>query len=211
MMDAVAGKDARPDLLLVHAGGKSRVPTIIRALRAIDVPVRAVLDFDVLSEEAVLRSICESLGANWDSIVADWRTVKAAVEGRRPELPTKAVKEKIGKILEVVRSEVLPSEKITEIRDVLRGASAWSEAKRMGKAFIPSGDQSAAYVRLAKQLRGIGLFLVEVGELEQFCKTIGDHGPGWVVKALERDLSNDPELEAARQFAKLQLAGWERG
>lgn len=81
----------------------------------------------------------------------------------------------------------------------------------MGKAFIPSGDQSVAYARLADQLREIGLYIVEVGELEQFCKLVPDHGPSWVVNVLKRDLTNDPELEAARQFAKLLLTGWERG
>jgi hypothetical protein len=208
MMDVVAGAQARPDLLLVHVGGKARVATIVRALRAIDVPVRTVLDFDALSDEAALRSVCESLGGNWDDLRADFRVVKSAIEQRRPQLATKQVKENILQIIDTVRKDVLSDDAIKGIREVLRGASAWSDAKRMGKAYLPSGDASAAYTRLNVKLRSLGVFLVEVGELEQFCKTTGDHGPAWVVKVLERDLANDPELAAAREFAGALLTGW---
>jgi hypothetical protein len=208
MMDAVAGTEVRPDLLLVHAGGKARVATIINALRAIDVPVRTVLDFDALSDEVTLRSVCESLGGNWDELAADFRVVKSAIEQRRPQLATKQVRESILQIIDAVEKDVLSTKAIKDIREVVRGASAWSDAKRMGKAYVPGGDASAVYARLNKRLRSLGVFLVEVGELEQFCKTIGDHGPAWVIKVLERDLANDPELAAAREFAGVLLRGW---
>jgi hypothetical protein len=47
-----------------------------------------------------------------------------------------------------------------------------------------------------------GLFILEVGELEGFVRTIGNHGPKWANNVMEWDLVNDPELEVARQFVR---------
>jgi len=208
MMDALRGGDRSHDLLLVHGGGKARIPNIIRALTAIDVPVRAVFDFDVLSEEAVLQRAVEALRGSWSDLRADWNTVRAAIEGKRPELATKDVSEKVMATLSKVNTDALPKQAISEIRETLRSASAWSEAKRTGKAFVPRGEQTAAYERLARRLTELGVHLVEVGELEGFCRSVGDHGPAWTVEVLERDLVSDPELSEAREFANKLLAGW---
>jgi hypothetical protein len=104
MMDALNGEDRSHDLLLVHGGGKARIPIIIQALSAIEVPVRAVFDFDVLSEEAILQRTVEALGGLWTEFRADWNTVRSAIETKRPELATKDVREKITTRLSKVKS-----------------------------------------------------------------------------------------------------------
>ena len=49
----------------------------------------------------------------------------------------------------------------------------------------------------------MGLWIVPVGELEGFCKSVGGHGPRWVQQVIEeRDLANDPELGRARAFVR---------
>jgi hypothetical protein len=101
-----------------------------------------------------------------------------------------------------VRTPTLPPEVIKIIQEVLRGASAWAEAKAIGKPFIKKGPVREAYERLASSLRAVGIFLVEVGELESFCPTIQEHGPAWVIKVFQRDLAADEELEHARRFAE---------
>ena len=40
------------------------------------------------------------------------------------------------------------------------------------------------------------------GEMESFCPTAVGDGIKWVEQVLKKDLSNDPELSAARSFAK---------
>ena len=47
----------------------------------------------------------------------------------------------------------------------------------------------------------MGLWIVPVGEMEGFCRSVGGHGPGWVQELLnKRDLANDLELLGAREF-----------
>jgi hypothetical protein len=50
------------------------------------------------------------------------------------------------------------------------------------------------------ELRRLGLFVVEVGELECFYPAAGGHGPSWVNEVLSKDLASDPSLRAAREF-----------
>ena len=48
--------------------------------------------------------------------------------------------------------------------------------------------------------------MVEVGELESFCKSVGNHGPRRVNDVLIKDLANEPELNIARQFVTVVTA-----
>jgi ABC-type polar amino acid transport system ATPase subunit len=209
MIDVVSKGNEAADLLLVQGAGKSRLATIIRALRAIGVPVRAVTDFDIFAEESTLRTTFEALGGNWEHIKNDWLITKNNIESRRPELPTDDATKEINSVLSEIKTKVFPADSAAKIRETLRRTSAWSEAKRIGRAFLPSGEATTTYQQLAAALQAVGLFVVEVGELEQYCKSVGGHGPAWVNKALERKLDTDPELSDARAFAKTLLDGWQ--
>lgn len=196
----VASDLKNPDLLFTHCGGKARISVVIRALREVGVPVRAVADFDVLSEEEPLKKIAESLGIDWTEIQTDWRTVKQAVDSKKPDLNTADVKKEILALLSSIGSASFPSEARADIQAILKKSSPWAHAKTAGKAFIPSGEPSKACDRMLSRLRLSGFFVVEVGELESYARTEGGHGPKWVNAILMRDLANDPELETARKF-----------
>jgi ABC-type ATPase involved in cell division len=191
----------RPDLMFTHCGGKARLPLVIRSLREVDVPVRAVADFDVLSAEQPLKAIVEALGETWAHFEQDWRIVKSAVDAKRPDLNTADVKRELDRVLGTVTSTVLPEKSREELQSLIRRSTAWSNAKLVGKSFVPSGDAARACESLLTSLREAGLHVVEVGELEGFARTEAGHGPKWVNAVLARNLSVDHELEAARQFA----------
>ena len=58
----------RPDLMFTHVGGKHRLDTAVGALRAVGVPVCAIADFDIVSEEQPLKKLAELLGAAGDVV-----------------------------------------------------------------------------------------------------------------------------------------------
>lgn len=204
MLDAVllGRKDntRRPDLMFTHCGGKARLPVVIRALREVDVPVKAVADFDVLSEEEPLKTIAESLGLVWEDLKGDWKLVKSSIDSKKPDLNTDDVKKEIQQILASVSTQTFPPTSKSQIQSVLKRSSPWAHAKQVGKAFVPSGDPAKACERLLAKLRAGGLHVVEVGELEGYVRTEGGHGPKWVNAVLARDLVQDQELEPARKF-----------
>jgi hypothetical protein len=46
------------------------------------------------------------------------------------------------------------------------------------------------------------VFIVPVGDLEQFYKVSASHGTKWINEVLEIDLKNSTELKAAREFVE---------
>jgi predicted ATPase len=192
-----------PDVLFIHCGGKHRIPTVIKALKKLNVPIKVVSDFDVLNDTNPLKGIFEALGGTWTDIETDWRLVKESIDQKRPELETSDLKAEIEKILQSVTDRIFPKAKVSEIQKTLKKASAWAYAKEVGKAFIPSGNPTQAFDRIQLKLKEKGLIIVEVGELEGFVRSIGNHGPKWVNEALTKDLKSDLDLEPARKFVRL--------
>ena len=191
-----------PDILFIHCGGKHRIPTVIKALKKLNVPLKIVSDFDVLNNINPLKDIFEDLGGVWSVIESDWNLVRMEIERKRPEFLTADLKTEIGNIFNTTPDRIFPKEKISEIQKALKKASAWTEAKEVGKAYIPSGNATQAFDRLQIKLKEKGILVLEVGELESFVKSVGNHGPKWVSEVLTKDLNADIELEVARQFVK---------
>ena len=81
-----------------------------------------------------------------------------------------------------------------------KGANAWSQIKKVGKVGF-DGDAPAAYEKVESICREAGLFVVPVGEMECFDKTINREKKEWVYYVLENyDLATEPKLEEARRF-----------
>jgi len=194
-----------PDILFVSCGGKHRIPTAIKALKKLNVPLKVAADFDVLNDINPLKEIFEDLGGSWSQVEADWKLVKKEIEQKRPEFLTADVNNEITTILSSTTDRIFPKSKINDIQKCLKKASAWTEAKEIGKAFIPSGNATQAFERIQIEFIKMGLLIPEVGELESFVKSVGNHGPKWVSDVLSKDLKNDKELELARQFVKQML------
>lgn len=56
---------------------------------------------------------------------------------------------------------------------------------------IPAGDATQAAERLLDSLATLGLFVVPVGELEDWARYVGGHGPAWATEALERGVHEE--------------------
>lgn len=209
MIEAVNKGQPRPDLWFVYGAGKSRIAAIIRALGAIKVPIRVVADFDILNNEQPLRQVFEGLGGAWNAIQQDWNIVTKAVVQKRPQLNKSDAERAVQGLLAANKEDVLSDETLTKLRGVLRSASAWAEAKKTGRRFIPTGDATQAYIRLDAALKSVGLHVVGVGEVEGFCPSVGGHGPQWVIDVLGgHDAATAPELAEARDFARELATGW---
>lgn len=192
-----------PDVLFINVGGKHRIPVAIKALNKLNVPIKVIADFDVLNNIEPLKTIYEDLGGIWSEVSSDWQLVKSEIESKRPEFLTSEVKTELNNILGSVSDRIFPKNKVNEIQKVLKKASPWTEAKEVGKAFIPNGDATQAFDKIQKIFIEKGLLIPEVGELESFVKSIGNHGPKWINQVLVKDLKNDPELLPARIFVGL--------
>ncbi|MBC7833538.1 MAG: ATP-binding protein [Phycisphaerales bacterium] len=194
------------DVLFGHCGGKHRLHVGVAALRALAVPVAAIADIDVLNDEQVFKRLYEAFGGSWDTVSASWRIVKSQVEAGVPQRSLSEVFGEIRGVLEAATGSYLTMKDRNRIAESLRASSPWASIKKAGKAAIPRGHATAAFESLTRECRSVGLYIVEVGELEQFLPSIGNHGPEWCIEALSQDLAS-PALNSAREFVRSVVSG----
>lgn len=193
---------ATADLLFTQAGGKQRLHVVIAALRAVEVPVAAIADFDVLREETDIRRILEALGREWTDFEPLWRRVKAALDGLGAAPPVLTVRDEIEEILKP-ESGTLTKVAASKIKDVLKSNNGWDGVKGAGLAALPRGDIFEVGTDLLDMLAEAGLFVVPVGEAEGWVPSVGGHGPPWVSAVLEQKKHTDGGGGAAEFIEKV--------
>lgn len=200
----LAEKDAarRPELLWTHSGGKHRMPVVVKALRAVRVPVIAITDFDVLRDEQPLRNLVTELGGDWTHIEALWRPVQASLDSESRPLEGNYVRQELEKRATAIPDGPLSRDDQDAIRALTKVDSAWDRAKRTGIEAVPHGEARGRAEQLLVELRALGIFVVEVGELEGFAPAVGQKGTAWVAEVHERGLHRSEDIGKARQFVK---------
>ena len=194
----------QPDVLFVHANGKHRMAALAKTLVALGVPVDVVADMDILNDSTVFRRVLEALGGDWAAVQPAAQAVKKAIEERKSRLNAGEIKQAIGEILEEAPATgEFPENLQSKINTLFRRASPWDAVKRAGEPALPAGQATLQFRRLHALCKSVGLWIVPVGELEGFCKSVGGHGPSWIQEIIgSRDLSNAQELEDARKFVR---------
>lgn len=157
-----------PDILFTHCGGKSRAKDVVNALRAVNVPVVAICDFDLLNASQNFNPLITAFGEKWSNILSNgMQTIYNNMNAKNSN-----------------------------------GINAWEQIKKIGKAGF-AGDAPAAYETVESMCKKVGLFIVPVGEMEGFDKTINKEKKDWVYHVLATyDLAAEPKLTEARTFVQ---------
>ncbi len=185
------------DTAYVPTGGKHGVSKIAGVLRRIGVPIKAVFDIDFLSEQSLVKTTVEAFGADWEEFNTLWSRVDSAVRSGNKAKTKKEIKEDIIDIIDKSNDDELPKGDISE---ALKQGKAWHLVKRFGEMGIPNGNAKDDYKSLRDKLEDIGIYLIPVGEIENFCPNVGSHGPKFVTKLLSTVSLDDSRLEGLRTF-----------
>ena len=196
--------DMSPDVLFIHANGKDRMAKLARALKKLDVPVDVIVDIDIIRSKDLLKELIEILGGDWNKAQPMAQSVIKAIEQKPGTLNPIAMKKAIiDSLNDVEPTESFAQDARSEINKIVGKASPWDHIKTTGIPSIPAGTAMQQFKALLKFCERLRLWIVPVGELEGFCRSIGGHGPKWVQKLIEqRDLSIDPDLQEARDFVR---------
>lgn len=192
--------DVYPDTCYIPTGGKHAVAGLVEALRPSGVPVKAIFDFDLISEKGTLirtLNAFDPAGKYKDEIMMLWEKINAEVT-QKFKLPTPD--EFKATLLDFITHT--PSDKISKSKfeELFKQRKPWQDVKNNGINGLPKGDIRKFYKELDEKLKLIGIFLIPVGEIENFSAETGLHGPAFVEKFLtSRDVS-DPELKLLRDF-----------
>ncbi|WP_423821780.1 AAA family ATPase [Salinisphaera sp. SPP-AMP-43] len=187
------------DTAYVPTGGKHGISKIAAVLRKIGVPVKAVFDIDFLSERELVESTVNAFGGQWQTVQPLWQRVEMAVRSGIKPKTVAQIKEDIVALLEQAEDGRLPKGDVIE---AMKQGKPWAEVKKYGSRGIPRGDAQRDYEALRDELEKIGIYLVPVGEIENFCPEIGSHGPKFAMKLLSTVPLADSRLEELRAFVE---------
>ncbi|WP_230655661.1 ATP-dependent nuclease [Psychrobacter sp. I-STPA10] len=187
------------DTAYIPAGGKYGIPKIANILRKIGVPTKAVFDIDFLSEERLVEETVSVFGGDWESIKILWKEVHSAILNKYSQKSSSDIKSEILDILQNSSENDLPSK---EIITALKKAKPWHEIKNCGAKNILRGGVLKSYNNMIKQFEEIGIYLVEVGEIENFCREINGHGPKFVTTLLTAKNMEDEDLGELKNFVE---------
>jgi AAA domain, putative AbiEii toxin, Type IV TA system len=185
------------DTAYVPTGGKHGIPKVASVLRQIGVPVKAVFDLDFLSEKALVQSTVVAFGGIWSNFEAIWARLDAAVrKGNKPKsIPE--IKLEMKAIIDGSKEAELPR---GSIQEAMKQGSPWSAVKQHGISGIPNGDAQKDFATLRDSLECLGIYLIHVGEIENFCPELGLHGPKFVTKLLTEKPLGDEGLSELHKF-----------
>ena len=193
-----------PDVLFVHGGGKARMAALAQSLHALDIPVDVIADIDILRDQADLRKLIETLGGDWHNAETLSKSINSAIQQTQLNLDSLGIKNEIEEILkETPPSGEFPEDLRKRIEATFPRASRWERIKNAGQTALPPGDTTQRFQQIQQLCNKLGLWIVHVGQLEGFCRSVGDHGPRWVQNVIDqKNLADDPELGDAREFVK---------
>ncbi len=187
------------DTVYVPTGGKHAIPKIASLLREIGVPVKGVFDIDFLSERSLVEKTVKAFGGDWEEFRALWERVDASVRGGVRALSNSEIRAEILELVSNSSSEDLPRSQIIE---TMKQNKSWNLVKKVGAVGIPNGQAQTDFASLNDKLESVGIYVVTVGEIENFCPDVGSHGPKFVTKLLSTVALSDPKLELLRGFVE---------
>ena len=208
MVDAIVDESDRLlDIRFIHCGGKDRIPKIAGALRAIGVPIVAIVDIDVLDDLSRFLSLVESFGGDASkikSIVSD--IIRYTSEQRSVESAGDA-KDSVIKLFDSLTDQrrPIPKDTLRKMQEALRTSSAWSLVKRSGDAFFGRGEAHNNFKQVQAFSVDIGIVINYFGELENLCKSVEARKGEWLAKVLQNNLRESVYLQDAREFVTILI------
>ncbi|MCL2459969.1 MAG: ATP-binding protein [Euryarchaeota archaeon] len=189
----------------IHCGGEHKMSKVIPALKSLNVDVRIILDCDVMNDVNVFKGIIGSCDGDWNNLERDYKVISSGLSGGRDHIHREDVRRFVNNLLDKSDAPSLSKEEIGKITSQLKIPTKWSQMKFVGFSVIPSGNSSTSLNNLIDKLKELGIFIVPCGELEQFIKEVGGHGPEWVNEVLEKYTDFDDDIfKNIREF----VASW---
>jgi hypothetical protein len=193
----------RPDVLFVQTSGKHRMAKLGKVATQLGVPYSTIVDVDVLNDKTLFKNLVEAANIPWVEVEKLWKSVFDSINAQRVRLTAAQLITTIEESVEKLRrKDITAVEFLSDVRDRIKSNSPWDAIKRSGRSALPMGEIVQNFDDLLARCGKSGLWIVPVGELEGFCRSVKSRkGSEWIAELLEtNDLRTSPELADARAF-----------
>lgn len=157
------------DLLFTHTnGGYARLPKAVKALISAKVPVVSVLDLDVLGNVEVMVKLLDAYGTSIEAL--GLTGLFSQVRNHVQQMATDPTRKQFLNAVEPMRNRKdnhLTADELSELKPLLETRTGWKQLKSLGVQGV-TGPTGEALDHIVAKLKGVGIFIVPVGELERF-------------------------------------------
>ncbi|MFS2028595.1 MULTISPECIES: ATP-dependent nuclease [unclassified Curtobacterium] len=183
----------RSEVLFVPTGGKDGMAKVCQALRALNVPVVAAPDLDIINDVVRLSGLVRALGCVWrDELQEVWEKATADLRAPRETVKVSHVLDAVTGLLDGRQAEQYSR----ELRDAVSAAirandSPWAQVKSHGVSAF-RGESYSHVLRLLELLSEAGVVPVREGELERLAPGVAVRkGSAWLGAALAAEEQNN--------------------
>ncbi|WP_314409975.1 ATP-dependent nuclease [Streptomyces sp. DSM 40484] len=170
--ESLRGDGPHDNFTFLHVNGKARLTDAARKLRTCGIPTAVVADFDFLNDVSKLKQALVHLNGQWGEIKDDVMVLQNHATSSVIVAPAADIKKNISRIIGNPRGRVtLSQQQIDEICKELKAANGWKLLKASGLAGL-SGEPHNAARRLLGYFAKLGVFIVPVGELECWVRSV---------------------------------------
>ncbi|MBY8870004.1 ATP-dependent nuclease, partial [Streptomyces sennicomposti] len=202
--DTVRNDTPHDNLTFLHVNGKARLTDAAHKLRTCGIPVAVVTDFDFLNDATKVKQALLHLGGQWDEIKDDVIALQAHASSSVIAAPAAEIKKKINGIIGNAAGKVtLSQQQIEEIGRELKTATGWKSLKTSGLTGL-MGEPHNSAMRLVEYFSRIGLFLVPVGELECWVRSVpATNKSNWLSRVFSEGHHRHPSAELRDFVARI--------
>jgi len=191
------------DLHFVHGGGKGELATLAHSYKRLHVPTAVIADFDILRNKKELEKLVKSLGGDFHPLESIYKEAMSNLNSLAPSQDRTSVSKTLHELADKIKSgeKKISSETIEEISEWLQDGREWSRPKKHGiDAF--NGGANLACQQLLDTLAKIGLFVVPIGEMEGWARSLPSNKNEWIKEALNKIDSDPKSFENTRDFVR---------
>lgn len=191
------------ETLYIHCGGKQRIAKVASALKVLNIDVKVIVDIDVLDNDNIFKGITNAFNIEWNRLESDYKIVISNLHSSREKVKIDEVKFVYEDVVKNNNSNELSKKEIERLQDILKTENPWKFIKSSGISAFKAGNQTESFNKINQVLKENNIFIVPVGELEMFIKSVGGHGPDWVNNVLEKIPNlNDDVYKEIREFVQ---------
>lgn len=201
-------KNHFPQTVYLRSGGKTAIPKMIESLRNLGVQTKTVLDIDALNQKGFLGRLLTASGHSFSLLEENYKVFEGWLDSRpNPPLTVSAVEARLSQALKQIKNPTLDPNDERMLRKAIKGDGVWEELKRDGKKVIDDRNALSAFEKITEQLRLLGIFVIEEGEIEGFIKENGTHSYTWIEEVLKDHPSfDDPAYSKMKEFVQMLIS-----
>lgn len=168
------------ECIFLPTNGKAKIKNVVSSLKAFGLKLKAIVDFDFLNDEELVKAYVSVFGGDWANFEANFKLFNQMIAVREDQIKKTEINDKVTNYFAQISGDFLNKSQIKHLAEEILFKDEWDEIKTKGISYFDGKPQKDALRKLLDSFAAIGIFIVPCGELECFVPDVKGHGISWI-------------------------------